>query len=83
MVKCDKYFEKVKGKCKKTNFGKIQEIKDEHQSKKIGKFLVDAQTANVVLKVHSSLKPENRKKYHKIINSDVKTASQIAWKLTK
>ncbi len=79
--KCEKYFEKVKGKCKKTNFGRVQEIKDTHSARKIGRFLVDVQTANAVLTIHKALKPTNREKFKKIINSDVRKASSIAWKL--
>ena len=79
--KCDKYFEKVDGVCKKTNFGRVQQIKDEHQYQKIGKFLVDGQTANAILTVHGALKPENKKKFKKTINSDIRKASSIAWEL--
>ena len=79
--KCEKYFEKVKGVCKKTNFGRIQQIKDEHQYQKIGKFSVDAQTANAIITVHKALKPKNREKFKKLINSDLRKASSIAWKL--
>ena len=79
--KCEKYFEKVKGKCKKTNLGRVQEIKDTRGARKIGKFLVDMQTANAILTVHKALKPKNREKFKRIINSDVRKASAIAWKL--
>ena len=79
--KCEKYFEKVKGTCKKTNLGRIQEIKDTHGARKIGKFLIDVQTANAILTVHKALKPKNKEKFKKIINSDVRKASSIAWEL--
>lgn len=80
-MKCEKYYEQVEGKCKKTNYGKVQEIVDEFQYKKIGRFLVDVQTANAILQVHKALKPENKEKFKRIINSDIKRAGLIAHKL--
>lgn len=68
---------------KKTNVDRLKEIVKNKQSKKIGKFCVDMQTANAILKVKKSLSKENARKYQNIINSDVKRAGLMAWKLTK
>jgi len=68
---------------KKTNVARLKEIVRDYQYKKIGRFLVDVQTANLILKVKNSLGKENAKKYTNIINSDIRKAGTIAWRLTK
>ncbi len=65
----------------KTNVIKLKEIVKQHSAKKIGRTMVDVQTANAILTVRKNLKPSNRAKYTRIINSDVKTAGNMAWRL--
>ena len=67
----------------KSNFTKVQEIKKDFQAKKIGRFLVDATTANAILLVYNSLKQPRKTKYRNIINADIRKAADIAWKLVK
>ena len=68
---------------KKTNISKLREIKREHQSKKIGRFLIDVQSANAMLTVYDSLTGKQKAKYGRIINSNLPLASRIAWRMVK
>jgi len=64
-----------------TNISKVKMILKERQSKKIGKFGVDIQTANAIVKVDKALKPIQRAKFRRIVNSDIRRGSLIAQKL--
>lgn len=64
---------------KKTNLDKVREIQAKFQAKKVGRFLIDVQTANAILVVRNNLNAQNREKYTKIINSDLPKAARIAW----
>jgi hypothetical protein len=71
----------MSGTPKKTNLDKVREINYEGQAKKVGRFLIDIQTANAILLIYNSLGEVNRDKYTKIINSDLPKAARMAWKL--
>lgn len=67
----------------KTNLMKIKEIVSTKQYKKMGKFIVDMQTARAILEVRKALNPKNKAKYERIINADIRKASSIAWKMVR
>lgn len=66
-----------------TNLDRVREIVAQNQYKKIGRFLVDGTTAHAILLVVDALTGERKEKYIRIINSDIRKASAIAWKLVK
>lgn len=65
----------------KNNFIRVEDILKNKQSKKIGRFQVDIQTANAIIKVDKALKPTQRAKFRRIVNSDIRRGSLIAQKL--
>lgn len=65
----------------KNNISRINEILKNKQSKKIGRFQVDIQTANAIIKVDKALKPTQRARFRRIVNSDIRRGSIIAQKL--
>ena len=58
----------------------IRRIVKEHQHEKIDGYVVDATTANLLLKVHDALKPELQKKFDKI---PLKKLVDFAWSVVK
>jgi hypothetical protein len=64
-----------------TNLDRVREIVREGQYKKIGRFVVDGISAKAILLVYDSLTGERKEKYLRIINSDIRKAASIAWKL--
>lgn len=57
---------------------KMRKIVSEHQHAKIEGVIVDASTAQAILLVYDSLKPENQAKFASL---DVRVMGNVAWKL--
>jgi len=57
---------------------KLQSIVRNHQATKIGGFLVDVQSANLMLKIRKKLNPANLKKYDKL---SMGARANMAWKM--
>ena len=66
-----------------SNLEKLKNIVADHQHQKIDGILVDGSTANLILKIVENLSDANRAKFEEIIESDIKKAGLIAWKLAK
>lgn len=71
------------GTPRKSNFDKVLEVKRNFNAKKVGRFLVDVQTANAIVNVHAALSPVNRAKYERMVNADIRRGASIAWKLIR
>lgn len=56
-------------------------VVEHHQATRHRGRLIDAQTANVVVKVHDALNPENQAKFAAM--NDVRRMAETAWKLVK
>ena len=69
-----------------TPFGEIYNILSSHQAEKIHGQLVDAQTANLLVKVYDALNDKNKKSFVSAINKNragLLKMVDFAWKQTK
>lgn len=64
-----------------SNFQKIQQIVKEKQYQKINGMIVDGYSAKAVINVYNALNKEHKARYKKIINTNLKKAVDIAFKL--